>query len=286
MDVDSSSFAAGSLKELFQIKFKENRVVFPLAKGGTVRSSGFGQMCPREEVLAALHKVIREENFNADQLLNFSLGTDFHSLLQDEVLPKVGAMVGEWKCYNCGKKFGGMGKKKGFYLSRMIPKPAECSKCKCLKLTYVEQFLTDVEYGITGHPDGFINIPGRAGTGVIEAKSIGGKGAWEIKKVPKFEHVIQVQLYLWMTNLPWACILYWDKGTFGLNGITEYFIERDEATIEAIKENLKLIWNGIDGGPLPERICSSLMAPRAVTCALRNQCFETEIKNDNESSQF
>jgi hypothetical protein len=274
--LDSQDSASGSLKQLIQLKFTEHRQVPPLKKGEFIRSSGFASLCPREEVLAALHSIIRESKFNADLLLTFALGTDFHSRLQDEILPKIGAMLGEWKCNDCSKHFGGMGKKKGFEIEKMIPKPGKCDRCESLSLSYVEQHFKFPEYGVSGHPDGFIVVPGREGAGVIEAKSISSKGAYEIKKVPKFDHVIQAQMYLWFTGLKWSCLLYWDKGSFGLNALTEHFVERDEETIEIIKSTLKSIWDGLETGTLPPRICSTAQAPRALDCACKTPCFEKE----------
>lgn len=270
------TFSQGSLKTLIQLNYKEKKTVYPLKKGDCIRSSGFASLCPREEVLAALYNIIRSEEFDANSLLTFSLGTDFHSRLQDEILPRIGVMFGAWKCNNCSKVFGGMGKKKGFDFDAMITKPVKCTKCHSSDFRYQEHSFKDTEHGISGHPDGFIVIPGRDGPGVIEAKSIGAKGAAEIRKCPKFEHVIQAQLYLMFTGFKWSVLLYWDKSSYGLNALTEHFIDRDEDTISLINETLQSVWSGLDGGPLPERICGTIEAPRAKTCACASKCFMKE----------
>jgi hypothetical protein len=269
---------SGSLKDLIELKFRESRATPPLGPDSSIRASGFASLCPREEVLAALHNIFREESFEADLLLVFAVGTGLHRMLQDEILPKIGAMVGEWVCLECSKHYGGMQGEPGFDLSKMVPKPDKCTKRKCgsVEFRYQEQFFRDEQFRITGHPDGFINVPGREGTGVLEAKSISTRGAMEIRRIPKWEHVIQAQIYMWMTGLPWACLLYWDKGTFGMNGLVEHFVDRDEDTIVAIKEGLKSIWEGIENNSLPPRICANNTCERASGCPAKVPCFATE----------
>lgn len=264
-----------TLKELLYNRLRKTRTTVPLKVGGSVRSSGIATLCPREEVLAALHDITRTEIQSADDMLLLSLGSDFHSKLQDEILPYVGVLYGEWKCKECVKVYGGKGRKKVLEpATDLILKPEKCTRCESVDFTYVEQLLEDSEVHITGHMDGFIRVPFREDLGVFEGKSISPRGAADIKEVPKIDHEVQVQLYMWLTGLSWAIILYWDKGTYGLNGITEHFVERDDALIGTVRETIRSIWSGIEGGPLPDRICVSASAPRAAECACRKPCFE------------
>src|SRR6202035_532691 len=97
---------------------------------------------------------------------------------------------------------------------------------------YVEHHFINDEHKITGHPDGFLVLPGLAGMGVLDAKSAGGKSAWEIKSAPNIGLVIQAQLYLWFTGCQWSKILYWVKAENGLEALVEHHVERDDDTIQ------------------------------------------------------
>jgi hypothetical protein len=163
------------------------------------------------------------------------------------------------------------------------PAPTSCKGCGGKNFDYAEQFFTNEKYGITGHPDGFISLSNKEGYGVLEIKSISKNGAFEVKKAPKFEHIIQAQIYMWFTGLKWCCILYWDKGTFGTNALVEHFVDADPDTMTAVKETLMGIWHGIDSGKLPDRICKDNKCERAKECALAQLCFEKENTYDNKS---
>lgn len=271
-----SEAVGGSLVDTIWEQFTQTRTIPPLTAKGFVRGSAFASLCPREEVLAAIHGVVRTEDLDANSLVNFALGTGIHVALQEEILPAIGVILGEWSCLTCARHYGGMDGKPGFDLELMVARPKQCPKCEGTTFKYVEQFFRNEEYRITGHPDGFLKVPGREGIGLLEAKSIGAGGAWEIKKVPKFEHVIQAQIYMWFADLPWACVLYWDKSKYGADAFVEHFVDRDEDTIEAVKTVLKSIWDGIASGTLPPRICATQKAPRAISCACAKPCFATE----------
>ncbi len=264
---------SGSLKEEIREKFRESKTIPVPTLDTYYRGSGFASVCPREEVLAALHKIVRTESFASDSLVNFALGTGIHVALQEVILPKIDVLLGEWACLDCGKHHGGG---QPFDIDLMITRPEKCASCGASSFRYVEQFFKDDNFKITGHPDGFLRLSGREGIGVLEAKSIGSRGAWEVKKVPKFEHVVQAQIYMWFTGLDWSCIFYWDKGVYGSECYIEHFVDRDEETIEAIQSGLLSIREGIKTGTLPPRICATATAPRAKECACANPCFAVQ----------
>jgi len=110
--------------------------------------------------------------------------------------------------------------------------------------------------------------------GVIECKSISHKGAELVKGSPDFGHVVQLQSYFWLTGLKWGKILYWDKTVYGLPAIIEHFVEKDDATIDRIKELIRSFRDGLRTGKVPSRICSSPDCKRAEGCALVKPCFD------------
>jgi len=262
--------ANGSIKELLKRGFCQEKEITPLNKESYVRVSALADLCPREEVLCSVNKVTREETVEPDLSMIFAHGTALHWVLQNQVLPKVGILIGVWKCFGCGKAHGQLIGDND--LSALVLRPDRCNECGTAEFTYVEQHFINKEFRITGHPDGFLVIPGLPGKGIIEAKSIGQ--AWKVKQTPQMDHVIQAQCYLWLTGLKWAKILYWEKGGHGLSALTEHHVERDEDTLVEIKKALTYIWNGIDGGALPERICADKGCPRAKGCPVVDICFE------------
>lgn len=262
-----------SLKKIIAEFMEEVEQVPWLESESWLRASGLSEICPREEVLCSLDKVPRQKKISSDLKMIFEHGKALHNQLQNSVLPQIGVILGSWSCTECGQRFGT--KTDGPVDSWAVKRPDRCS-CSSTSFLYHEVFYGNKEYRIGGHPDGFLSIAGLEGLGILEAKSISPNGAWEIKNVPKLEHAIQAQIYMWLTGLTWTKILYWDKGTNGMNALTEHTMERDEETIETIKGLVREIQEGMAGGPLPERICVSKEAPRACTCAVAGPCFAKE----------
>jgi hypothetical protein len=151
-------------------------------------------------------------------------------------------------------------------------------KCenKNTEFLYHELFFENKDYLIGGHPDGFLKVAERPDLGLLEAKSISQTGAYEIRNTPKMDHVIQAQLYLWLTGLRWAKIFYWNKGVFGRSALTEHYLEYDNDTVLGIQETIRGIRDGITTGNLPERICETQHCERAIECSSAEVCFKFE----------
>jgi len=127
---------------------------------------------------------------------------------------------------------------------------------------------------VGGRCDGIVKLPWEQGFGVLEAKTIGPKSAWKARRAPLEKHVIQANVYMDLTGLDWAMVLYWDKSTFGLRGLFDHVIYRDDDIIARVHELGDKIWRGIDGGPLPEDgVCAHAHCARAKRCPVRKQCF-------------
>lgn len=270
--------AATPLVGLIKEHFKSDEVHAPLNLNSFLRCSALSSMCPREEVLCVIHDVSRTMEVSVDLSLVFSLGNALHNNLQNAVLPALGdTLYGQWRCTSCGLLAGGPKDGKAL-LEYIIPRPKACA-CSGTGFIYEEVSLRSEQYHLTGHPDGFLKIPEYDGFGILEAKSISERGAWEVKKTPKMDHVIQAQMYMWFTGTQWAQILYWDKGTFGINGLIEHHVERDDDVLEGILESIDGLWSSIESYKskgekvLPERICAAIDCPKAKTCAVATQCF-------------
>lgn len=271
--VQKSMVGSSSLTQLIEEKLKEKRVKLPLLHGGALRASEFGDLCPREEVLASEHQVVREEELAASTIMLFLHGSALHWAMQNHLLPDIGVMVGRWTCLDCGANYGD-----GSDIpNSLVPRPQICA-CSGKEFLYRELQLYNETYKIGGHPDGFLVIPGLPGVGVIEGKSI-GRG-FEVKQCPAMNHVIQAQIYMWFTGLLWSKILYWEKSASGTEALIEHHVDRDDDTIASIKEAIKEIWASLETGSLPARVCASAEAPRAKKCPLFEPCFNTKVVNE------
>jgi hypothetical protein len=271
--VAANAATQGSLKQLIRLRLVEENKVSWLGteQRDRLRVSELADLCPREEVLAASLKHMRHRTVDADLSMIFAHGTALHWVLQNQVLAETGALVGIWRCIGCAKEYGKL--EVPFSASVLVHRPEKC-ECGSDEFLYREQFFYDKEYNIGGHPDGFLVLPGFPGKGIVEAKSISSKGAWEVRQTPNMGHAIQAHCYMWLTGCQWAKILYWDKGGHGTTALVEHTLERDEETIESIKTTIRTIWNGIKTEIPPERICTTPSCPRASKCSLKTVCFE------------
>jgi len=273
--------ATGSLKQLFAREWRRKQTRAPPQLNDYTRISGLSGICPREEVLCAVHGVSRKDNLGADTLLTFLHGTSLHWGLQNHALPELGVLYGQWKCLDCGTTHGGV--EKGVPISEtVVLRPNACAKCGNaskgggdVAFQYVEHHFINDTFLVRGHPDGFLALPGLPGLGILEAKSIGGRNAWEVKQAPHYGHVIQAQAYMWLSGLKWAVIFYWAKGEQGIErSLAEHFIEYDEETIVNLKRLLTSIPDGIRSGILPERVCVTDSCTRANKCSAVKKCFQ------------
>lgn len=247
-------------------------------KQGRVHASSLGYMCPRAEVIIAklldAGEVQLVDESTLERSATFAMGTGMHWIFQNEVADVLRPyFVGQWECRVCKKVHGTP--------EEMIPKPTECS-CGAPQVSasgrpingfeYQEIRVENTDYRISGYMDGILRLPGADGDGVFELKSIGRKFE-DVTLVPTVEHAIQLQSYLWMKNLKWGIILYWGKGQYR-DPYIEHYLERDDDTIAAIQETLMSVWNGIETGVLPTRICRSSECRRAENCQVAKWCFE------------
>lgn len=277
--VFAAAHSTSSLKSLIESSFREQSVVPPPTADTYFRVSKISSLCSREEVLCHKHDVTRRETFDAKTLLIFLHGTSLHWGLQNHALPAIDVLYGIWKCMGCGHAHGSVEKGKSIR-DTVVLRPTKCSACGLTPahrgdqvFQYVEHHFISDTHRIMGHPDGFIQLPGMPGLGILEAKSVGGKSAWEVKKAPNIGHVIQAQIYMWFADLKWARILYWAKGENGLEALVEHAIERDDATIQNVLSAVDAVRDGIVSGILPERICATDDCPRAKACAVTKKCF-------------
>lgn len=271
-----------NLRKILQTRYALVEEVAPLTAESWMRGSKFPEICPREEVLVSVAKLTRKREINPDFYLTLEIGKALHHQLQNSILPGAGVLMGEWECTRCGMHYG-IKKHDKPIEQYAVKRPDQCSRCENYEFRFHEYSFRNEEYRIEGHPDGVLCIPGMNGLGLLEAKSISAKGAWEIRNVPKMDHVIQSHIYMWFTGLTWTKIVYWDKATFGMSALVEHTVERDEETIDRIKSTLLVLWKGVESGIAPAtRVCANAEAPRAKDCVVCKPCFESPAEEPNE----
>jgi hypothetical protein len=271
---------------------QEAREHLPLRPESWLRVSSIGGVCPRQEVLASRLDVVRREGISPDLGMVFAMGHSLHWGMQNIVMPATGRFVGTWRCTWCGETYGSL--KEGLAI-----RPPSCARCGAVSgdvprvdnkpdytvrssaFVFVEEWVGDYEYMIGGHPDGYF-VDGDPtdfkpeNVVVLEFKSCSENSYAKYKKAPDFMHVIQTQVYLWITGFRRGKIIYVNKGKFGMEGIVEHEISYDEESINLVKSAIKAIREGLAGGQVPEReACADDNCPRARSCAVSRACFTT-----------
>jgi hypothetical protein len=287
IEVIRDATGQGSLLAEIETRFSRSDVKRPLRPDHDyIRASSIPSLCPREEVLAAIHKVNRRDDIDAGLNLTFLHGTSLHWGVQNVLLAPMKVLYGTWRCEGCGFLHGQPDPlREGQRVEDWaIPRPNQCDvplaggskRCASKEFTYVEHHFKDNTSRISGHSDGFLVLPSLAGMGILEIKSIGARYAKEIKSAPQVGHIIQAHAYMLFTGFKWAKILYWIKSESGMGSLVEHHIERDEETIRRISDMASSTWNGIlsEGEFMPSRICANSFCPRAKGCQLATLCFK------------
>jgi hypothetical protein len=271
----------GSLLSLVEDKFYRDEAKLPLRLDKDyIRASSIPSLCPREEVLAAVHGVRRRDDVDAGLNLTFLHGTSLHWGVQNVLFGPMKVLYGTWRCDKCGFKHGQPDPlRQGQRVEDWaVARPDLCGyeECNSTEFTYHEHHFKDETARISGHSDGFLMLQGHDGMGILEIKSAGAKSAREVKQAPQVGHIIQAHAYMMFTGFKWAKILYWLKSEFGMGSLVEHHVDRDEETIRRIGEMAHSVWNGIrsEGAFLPERICANATCPRAKACMLTTLCFK------------
>jgi len=101
------------------------------------------------------------------------------------------------------------------------------------------------EYEIRGHTDGIIRINGMEG--VLEIKSMNASNL-HTSYEPKPEHLIQVNMYMFCTGIPRACLLYECKDNQELK---EFFVKQEPSILDPVLEKIRYVQACIRKGTEP-----------------------------------
>lgn len=274
------------------------------------RASRLYDACAREEVFAGRAMRSVERVIPASLRMTFGQGTAMHEVLQNDLLASAKVLSGRWKCRSCRGMIGGNITKEEWrrlkayrfarptlgspeatdfldLIARMTEnpqlQPEVCPHCGKKRIprekepfVFKEYWIGDLETRIGGSMDGFVQFDWTPTPGILEAKSIAQSQLWTIQHAPKPAHMMQATIYMMLTGLKWALVLYWVKGVNGLEGIIPYVIHYSPFELAAIKSKLASIWSGLDDptAPLPARVCDTASCKRAQVCEFKEECFK------------
>jgi len=249
----------------------------PMKPGDLIRGSRLHEVCAKREVLMAKHSIATVRAIDSDLMLTFALGTGMHYALQNEILAPTGILVGQWQCLGCATVVGKSNSTQAAeIIAARVKRPEHCESCNGNKFLFQEYSFEDHELGLSGHPDGLLDLPEISTEPILfEAKSMAESQTWKIKTAPIVDHVVQVHGYMLLSGLSTAIILYWIKGVHGIKGLREFIVQRDEMLILRLRETLAQVRVGLqtlDASEIP-RVCSNSQCSRAEACPVKNPCF-------------
>jgi hypothetical protein len=249
------------------LKLASEEVIPPPTADQTYRVSRLVKLCPREEVLRHIHQISKVEKIEPRLRRIFDIGKAFHTLAQNEWFGQWGWLEGHWLCRRCHR----------VHKDSLRPKTCglECptGQCQGTDFFYIEIEPADLLHGVTAHVDGILRIGKKKK--VLELKTCNAmqfKLVADMKRRPQPAHVLQTQLYMWLTGLKEGIILYMDKDE---SLLAMFEVKYDPAVIEKALEALALAREGMRTKIVPPReVCDSASCSRAKACPVRNLCFQ------------
>jgi len=234
---------------------REYDIFHPSAWGGCLRKVAYQYYNEQESFV-----IKRSSNLDLRFERIYDNGHSVHARWQ-KYLDCSNVLRGAWKCTNpkCGAIYGDTDRIGIFNPLRTVPDWA-CSNCGNNKeLRYEEpRVKSDQIYNFDGHCDAIVDLSGTPFARhnnqdiiVVDFKSIKDEYFSEIaESKAKHEHVVQVNIYMWILELHAGVVLYENKNT---QAVKEVFIPRDEQLIEKVKEQAIWMQNVLKKGKLPNR---------------------------------
>lgn len=248
------------------------------------------EFCAREPIIRRQLKIpLRKKRITTAEAVTFEWGRETERRVQ-RWFRDMGMAVGDWKCAHkpCGK------------LHRWQTQPKACGTCGGESFIYEERRAYSKLSGIGCGLDLVLNV-GKPKLRLLEVKSL-DKDKFKDLAGPYAEHKIRTQLYLRCIDesedpqlkdiaTDAAKILYVSKGGYGtmapdmltwdfqdgkFSPFKEYVIERSDERTDALVARARAAWEALQGGAMPERICSSLSSPRAQDCPAAQACFNAK----------
>lgn len=187
----------------------------------------------------------------------FDNGHGMHARWQDW-LDKAGYLRGAWKCTNplCGM-IHGHGETHGILNPQRTQPGWRCECGNGKSLLYQElDVVSPLEYNFEGHCDALVDVrdtPAAKGSlldlFIVDMKTMNSEMFSDLTEA-KYEHVVQVHIYMWVLDVHAAVVLYENKDN---QAIKEMFVPRDDSLIEKIKEQALWMVEVLKQRKLPKR---------------------------------
>lgn len=233
--------------------------------------------CPR----ATYYKIAGTEETNSDSFalrrMNiFAEGHYIHEKWQ-KWMWLTGCLAGMWQCKKCDHKWEDKS-------------PEHCPDCGSPRLVYREVPLYNEEHKIIGHADGMWEDT--KGKSLVEIKSVGlGTIRWDAPdlysgyesgdltlddlwkriKRPLLPHRRQINLYMYMSGVHDAIVLYEWKPT---QEVKEFHLAYDESLVAPLLEGAKSVNEAVEEGVVPPRPVGFTKSGACKFCPFKTKCWE------------
>lgn len=204
------------------------------------------KLCPREEVIRYLKKIPTVQQHDIQTLYYFAIGNAFHKMFREQILGPMKLLKGHWECRTCR------------HTSKIEFMPAKCSACKVEGLGNFKFVEERVEKdSVCGHPDGRLVVDGYEF--LLELKTIGEKGFARLTKSQP-EHERQVQMYLDMSGLEQAVVVYLRREAILAEGVLQmktYIIKKNNFMVMPLYQAVKDAKAAMRAKKIPELRCTT-----------------------------
>lgn len=195
-----------------------------------------------------------EEDVDDRMMRLFDNGHGMHARWQ-RYLADANVLVGLWKCDRCGAIHGTESK-----LGVRNPLRTDANwNCQCgaRELSYEELSVrSEPQYNFEGHVDAVVDLTGTEWEKmtsvhrfVVDFKTINKEQFLDLREA-KYEHVVQVHIYMWLLGLAHAVVAYECKDN---QMMREFCVPRDEKMINKIMEEARRLLMITRAGKVPPR---------------------------------
>lgn len=198
-------------------------------------------------------------------------GNALHNRIRN-YLTDLGLLWGKWFCNKCEDYVVNNNSFKEINNNTIYSVPSYCPTClNDENIEYEEVCFANDNLSLFGMIDGFIVINNELF--ILEIKSINNSGFTKLNS-PKQEHIEQINLYCYLTNIDKAIILYENKDNQDLK---EFLVEKDKDLVLNLLEKIKFLRNCLETNTIPNRICNSNVTYNAKYCPYNHICFDKDF---------
>lgn len=215
--------------------------------------------CPLAEVLIKLNNVKVDSIVDGKSIIRFSFGTIMHDMLRLIFKDRI-YNIGYF-CRSCGHYV--RGNEYNLYLY--------CDVCRSDDIIPIEKHF--VKDNISGHLDGAIKLKEFGDEfGVFELKSC-SSGVFTMLNKPQRSHIIQMNLYMYLTGFSYGVIIYVDRERMVDWNVKQYLVKRNAELINRYVDIVKVMFEDLNNKEVNKTLkyarCGEI---KDKNCVVRNLC--------------